>query len=247
VRAPMVAANWKMNGSTAICREFVEHFDVDGSVDVVFFPPFLYTSMLMEGFVSRSISVGVQDVCHVNSGAYTGEIGAEMAVDSGATYSLVGHSERRSLFGETDGLIAEKFTTCQQAGLTPVLCVGESREERLDGRAESVVAKQIGSILRTAGIKAFANAVIAYEPVWAIGTGETASPAQAQSMHAFIRAVLAKSDATTARNTRVLYGGSVKASNASELFAERDIDGGLVGGASLEFKEFTKICRAASH
>ncbi len=246
MRAPMVAANWKMNGSRAICREFLEHFDVDGSVDVVFFPPFLYTSMLTGGFVGRSISVGVQNVSHLKSGAYTGEIGAQMAVDCGATYGLVGHSERRILFGETDRLIAEKFCGCQQAGLTPVLCVGESREERQDGRAESVVANQIGSILKTSGIKAFANSVIAYEPVWAIGTGETASPAEAQSMHAFIRAVLAKSDATTAKNTRVLYGGSVKASNASELFAERDIDGGLVGGASLEFEEFTEICRAAS-
>lgn len=242
----MVAANWKMNGSGAICREFLERFDVDESVDVVFFPPFLYTSMLAEGFARRSISVGVQNVCQFHSGAYTGEIGADMAVDSGATYGLVGHSERRGLFGETDGLVAEKFNACQQAGLTPVLCVGESQEERLDGRAESVVAKQIDSILKTAGTNAFANAVIAYEPVWAIGTGETASPAQAQSMHAFIRTVLAKSDEATAQNTRVLYGGSVKANNAAELFAERDIDGGLVGGASLEFTEFSKICTAAS-
>ncbi|MFP6796855.1 MAG: triose-phosphate isomerase [Pseudomonadales bacterium] len=246
MRAPMVAANWKMNGSGAICREFVEHFDVDGAVDVVLFPPFLYTTMLVEGFAERSISVGVQNVCNVSSGAYTGEIGAEMAVDSGATFGLVGHSERRNLFSETDVVVAEKFVACQRAGLTPILCVGESLEDRLGGRAETVVAEQIDSILKIAGITAFATAVIAYEPVWAIGTGKTASPDQAQAMHAFIRAFLAISDANTAKNTRVLYGGSVKADNASELFAETDIDGGLVGGASLEFQEFTKICRAAS-
>ena len=246
MRAPMVAANWKMNGSRAICREFLQHFDADGSLDIVFFPPFLYTSMLTEGFAERSISVGVQNVCNVSSGAFTGEISAEMAVDSGATYGLVGHSERRCLFGESDGLVAEKFVACQRAGLTPVLCVGESLEERLEGRAESVVAGQIDAVIQHAGIKAFANAVIAYEPVWAIGTGETAIPDQAQSMHAFIRAFLTKSDATTAKNTRVLYGGSVNANTAAELFAEGDIDGGLVGGASLEFKEFAKICRATS-
>jgi len=246
VRAPMVAANWKMNGSRAICREFLQHFDVDGSLDVVLFPPFLYTSILTEGFAERSISVGVQNVCNVSSGAYTGEISAEMAVDSGATYGLVGHSERRNLFGESDVLVAEKFMACQRAGLTPVLCVGESFEERLEGRAESVVAGQIDVILKSVGIKTFANAVIAYEPVWAIGTGETARPDQAQSMHAFIRAFLTKFDATTAENTRVLYGGSVNASTAAELFAEGDIDGGLVGGASLEFKEFAKICRSVS-
>ena len=170
MRAPMVAANWKMNGSRAICREFLQHFDADGSLDVVLFPPFLYTSILTEGFAERSISVGVQNVCNVSSGAYTGEISAEMAVDSGATYGLVGHSERRNLFGESDVLVAEKFMACQRAGLTPVLCVGESFEERLEGRAESVVAGQIDVILKSAGIKAFANAVIAYEPVWAIGT-----------------------------------------------------------------------------
>ena len=246
MRAPMVAANWKMNGSGAICREFLEHLSVDGLVDVVLFPPFLYTSRLSKGFEERSISVGVQNVFHARGGAYTGEIGAEMAVDAGAMYALVGHSERRNLFGESDEVVADKFVACQRAGLTPVLCIGESFEERAGGEAESVVRRQVDAVLRAAGIEGFANAVIAYEPVWAIGTGETARPDQAQSMHAFIRGVLMKFDTAIATNIKVLYGGSVKASNARELFAEQDIDGGLVGGASLEFMEFEKICRAAS-
>ena len=169
-----------------------------------------------------------------------------MAVDAGAMYALVGHSERRNLFGESDEVVAEKFVACQRAGLTPVLCIGESFEERAGGEAESVVRRQVDAVLRAAGIEGFANAVIAYEPVWAIGTGETARPDQAQSMHAFIRGVLMKFDTAIATNIKVLYGGSVKASNARELFAEQDIDGGLVGGASLEIMEFEKICRAAS-
>ena len=246
MRAPMVAGNWKMNGSGAICREFLEHFSVDGSVDVVLFPPFLYTSRLSKGLEERSISVGVQNIFSARSGAYTGEIGAEMAVDAGAKYGLVGHSERRNLFGESDELVAEKFVACQRAGLTPILCVGESFEEREGGEAESVVRRQMDAVMKAVGVKGFANAVIAYEPVWAIGTGETARPDQAQSMHAFIRAVLTQFDAAIATNIKVLYGGSVKANNARELFAEQDIDGGLVGGASLELMEFEKICSAAS-
>jgi len=184
-------------------------------------------------------------VCAEPLGAFTGEISGSMLLDVGCRYVLVGHSERRQLYGESDALVARKFLATQSQGLTPVLCVGETLEERESGRTTQVVERQLEAVLSVSGVAALGNAVIAYEPVWAIGTGRTASPEQAQEVHALIRAKVAALDATIAGSVRILYGGSVKASNARELFAMADIDGGLVGGASLMAEEFAQICAAA--
>jgi len=191
------------------------------------------------------VGVGGQTLCTQAIGAYTGEISAAMLKDVGATHVLVGHSERRAMYGETDAVVAEKFMAAQAGGLIPVLCVGETLEEREAGITETVVARQLEAVVAAAGIGAFAQAVVAYEPVWAIGTGRTASPEQAQAVHGFIRGYFAAKDATLADHLRVLYGGSVKASNAAELFGMADVDGGLVGGASLKADEFVRICVAA--
>lgn len=191
------------------------------------------------------VALGAQSVCAEPLGAFTGEISGSMLLDVGCRYVLVGHSERRQLYGESDALVARKFLATQSQGLTPVLCVGETLEERESGRTTQVVERQLEAVLSVSGVAALGNAVIAYEPVWAIGTGRTASPEQAQEVHALIRAKVAALDATIAGSVRILYGGSVKASNARELFAMADIDGGLVGGASLMAEEFAQICAAA--
>jgi triosephosphate isomerase len=179
------------------------------------------------------------------SGAYTGEISGPMLRDYGCTYVIVGHSERRTLYGETDAMVAEKYGAAQVAGLIPILCVGETLQEREANQTEAVVARQLDAVLDKHGIGSFKNAVIAYEPVWAIGTGKTATPQQAQEVHRFIRSRLTPKDKTVAENTRILYGGSMKGSNARELLTQADIDGGLIGGASLQAEEFLTICRAA--
>jgi triosephosphate isomerase len=193
------------------------------------------------------ITLGAQDVAdRAGSGAFTGEVSGEMLREVGCTYAIVGHSERRALYGDTDAVVAAKFGAAQKAGLVPILCVGETLGEREAGETEQVVRRQVAAVLGAAGVGAFAKAVIAYEPVWAIGTGKTASPEQAQQVHAFIRAMIAAQDATIAAGLSILYGGSVKGANARSLFAMADIDGGLVGGASLVASEFLEIFRAAA-
>jgi triosephosphate isomerase len=191
------------------------------------------------------IGLGAQDVCAEEPGAHTGEVSAGMLADAGCRYVIVGHSERRALYGEGDGLVARKFLAAGRHALVPVLCVGESLAERERDATQSVILRQLDAVLEAAGAPAFAGAVVAYEPVWAIGTGLTATPAQAQEVHALIRGRIAENDATIAASLRVLYGGSVKAANAAELFAMPDVDGGLIGGASLKAEEFASICAAA--
>jgi triosephosphate isomerase len=199
---------------------------------------------LLQGSV---IALGAQDLCEqTGEGAYTGEVSGAMLRDAGCRYVIVGHSERRTIYGEDDQRVAEKFFAARAAGLTPILCVGERLEERERGDTEAVVARQLDAVLnREGGAAALAGAVIAYEPVWAIGTGRTATPEQAQQVHAFIRRRIAGRDRGVADRLQILYGGSVKPGNAAELFAMADIDGGLIGGASLDAEHFLAICRAA--
>ncbi len=248
MRKKLVAANWKMHGSrwmaSALCGE-IAAADTDG-IDVVICPPFPYLVDVATACAEARIGVGAQDLSeHEGQGAYTGEVSAAMLADCGAQWVLVGHSERRQYHGESDVLVARKFAAARAAGLTPILCVGETLAQRQAGETETVVARQLQAVLETCGIGSFDTAVISYEPVWAIGTGHTATPEQAQQMHAFIRSQLQKEDAMIARLTRLLYGGSVKAANAAELFAQSDVDGGLIGGASLTASDFLGICAAA--
>ncbi|MCY1520036.1 Triosephosphate isomerase [compost metagenome] len=209
-------------------------------------PPCLYINQVIQGLDGKSIAVGAQN-CAVEpvQGALTGEIAASQLVDVGCRLVLVGHSERRLILGESDEIVSRKFAAAQSCGLVPVLCVGETREQREAGKTLEVVGRQLGSVIEELGVGAFAQAVIAYEPVWAIGTGLTASPQQAQEVHAAIRSQLSAENAEVARGVRILYGGSVKAASAVDLFGMPDIDGGLVGGASLNADEFGAICRAA--
>ncbi len=242
MRRGLIGGNWKMNGS----REFVAAFASRWTelhatpVDDVFIcPPIGLFDALSRAL--PHVVLGAQNVYLEASGAYTGEHSADMVSDLGARFALVGHSERRQLFGEDDSTVAGKFLASQRAGVTPVLCVGETLDERRAGAAADVVARQIDAVVAAAGIGAFNDAVVAYEPVWAIGTGETATPAEAQEMHEMIRERLTKSDQNVGDAIRILYGGSVKADNAALLFAEPDIDGGLVGGASLDAAELNTI------
>lgn len=248
MRRPVVAGNWKMHGSRAenaqLVRELTES-DGGGLIDVIVCPPFVYLWEVARLLRESSMAVGAQDVCAEAPGAFTGEVAAAMLRDVGCRYALVGHSERRALFGEDDRLVARKFVAAGREGLVPVLCVGETLAERERGVTEEVVARQLDAVLAVTGPAGFAEALVAYEPVWAIGTGKNATPAQAQEVHAFIRGRLAERDATIAASLRILYGGSVKAANARELFSQPDVDGGLVGGASLKADEFRKICEAA--
>lgn len=239
-----------MHGSVQqVSRLLGELTDALGSgmnaVDVVICPPLVYLSQAEHLLRGSELILGAQNTYFEQEGAFTGEVSPAMLRDFMVRYVLVGHSERRQIFGETDALVAQKFHAVKQAGQIPVLCVGESLEERETGQAEAVVARQLSAVM-TDGVDAFDRTVIAYEPVWAIGTGKTASPEQAQQMHAFIRSALAKQDASLAQRVQILYGGSVKPDNAAELFACEDIDGGLVGGASLDAGAFIKICNSVS-
>ncbi len=246
MRRALVAANWKMNASVAAIGEFVREWqEPSGDVDVVFCPPFGYLDRLVAA-LAGSVQFGVQDIGINAHGAFTGEHSAEMAADLGAAYCIVGHSERRAMHGEDDARVAAKFRATLRAGLTPVLCVGEALTERRAGRAEETVVRQLDAVLDDSGARSFADAVVAYEPVWAVGTGVVASPEQAAGMHRTIRARLAEDDAKVAATARIVYGGSVKAAGAAMLFAQDDIDGGLVGGASLDPHEFAAICNAAA-
>lgn len=235
-----------MNGRRASVDQLIAGLRAVDGVDVAVCPPSIFIRQAIEGLGAIGIGVGGQDVSlYEQDGAYTGEVSAAMLADAGCSYAVVGHSERRSLFGETDDVVANKFANALRAGLCPILCVGETLEEREQGVTESVVARQLDAVLAVAGIAAFEKALIAYEPVWAIGTGRTATPEQAQEVHAFIRARLAAHDAGVASRARIQYGGSMKPENAVELMSMPDIDGGLIGGASLKAEDFMAICAAA--
>ncbi|WP_338488325.1 triose-phosphate isomerase [Pseudomonas trivialis] len=251
MRRTMVAGNWKMHGTRASVAELIDglrELALPGGLDVAVFPPLLHVSQVVDGLKGTSIEVGAQNsAVEPGQGALTGEVAPSQLVDAGCAYVLVGHSERRQLMGESDQMLNLKFAAAQASGLIPVLCVGETLEQRESGKTIEVVSRQLDSIIDELGVDAFASAVIAYEPVWAIGTGLTATPQQAQDVHAAIRAQLAEKNSEVAQGVRLLYGGSVKAANAVELFGMPDIDGGLIGGASLNADEFGAICRAAGN
>jgi triosephosphate isomerase len=249
MRQPLVAGNWKMHGSRAenasLVSGLLELLPDGRRAEILVCPPFPYLIETGRLLKDSDVQLGAQSVCAEAQGAFTGEVSAAMLKDVGCRYVLVGHSERRQLYGESDALVARKFVAAQSQGLVPVLCVGETLDEREGGQTLEVVSRQLQAVLSVSGVASLARAVIAYEPVWAIGTGRTASGEQAQEVHAMIRAKVAALDATIGGSVRILYGGSVKASNARELFAMPDIDGGLVGGASLKADEFARICEGA--
>ncbi len=249
MRRPLVAGNWKMNGSRAEAREIVGGILTGlgrvSNAEVVVCPPFVLLAEVSTAIAGSLVELGAQNCSTERAGAFTGEVAVDMLADVGCRYVIVGHSERRALYGEADDTVAQKFEMVRKAGLVPILCVGEQLAEREASATEAVVARQLDAVLALAGIDALGQGVIAYEPVWAIGTGRTASPQQAQDVHAFIRGRIATHNPTVAAKMRILYGGSVKGSNAAELFAMPDVDGGLIGGASLNAREFLTICAAA--
>lgn len=247
MRPKLVVANWKMNADKASVTQLLADYvaKINSTAGVGVCPPSPYLQQAQELLAGSKIALGAQNVSQFESGAYTGEVSLAMLTDFDCRYVIVGHSERRSGFGELDDTVAEKFVATLRSGLTPILCIGETGEERQAGKTEAVVCGQLEAVIEKAGIDSFAKAVIAYEPVWAIGTGDTATPEQAQAVHQLVREKLANYDAAIALQVQVLYGGSVNASNANELFAMPDIDGGLVGGASLDSEAFAAICAAA--
>lgn len=249
MRRKIVAGNWKLHGSRqfakALVAEVAEGLPLAG-VELLLLPPLPYLGELIAAFDGRGIAFGAQDVSCNEQGAYTGEVSAAMLVDVGSRYGLVGHSERRQYHAESNELVARKFLAALRAELTPVLCVGETLEQREAGQTEAVIAAQLEPVLELAGVEGFRQAVVAYEPIWAIGTGRTATPEQAQAVHSYIRGVVATRDARIADALPILYGGSVKPDNAAELFAKPDVDGGLVGGASLVARDFLAIAQAAA-
>ncbi|MBF6057293.1 triose-phosphate isomerase [Thiomicrorhabdus heinhorstiae] len=251
MRKPFVAGNWKMHGSRESISNLLNglsaQVDAVKGVDIAVCPPALYIDFVQSQLQGSVISVGAQNMAEEPvQGAFTGEVSVEMLKDMNCSYVILGHSERRSLYGETDAQVATKVQVALDAGVTPILCVGETLAERESGVMESVIATQLDAVLEKSGIAAFERIVIAYEPVWAIGTGVTATPEQAQEVHAFIRGKLAQADAAVAEKVIIQYGGSVKPDNAVELFGQPDIDGGLIGGASLNADDFMAICKAAS-
>jgi triosephosphate isomerase len=249
MRRAIVVGNWKMHGSRAenarLIEELVGQYPADPQADCAVCPPFVYLQEVGRTLRGTPIGLGAQDVCADTHGAFTGEVSAAMLKDVGCQYVIVGHSERRLLYRESDQLVARKFASVHAKGLVPILCVGEQLAEREAGRTSEVVARQLDVVLELCGADAVAKAIVAYEPVWAIGTGRNATPQQVQEVHAFVRARIAARDAKIAAAVRILYGGSVKASNAAVLFAMPDVDGGLIGGASLKADEFLAILAAA--
>lgn len=246
---PLVAGNWKMNGSKAETSALMTGIlagasDLSG-VEVAICPPFPYLSLAESSLAGTPVRLGAQNLCTEAVGAYTGEVSAAMLADVGCLYVICGHSERREYYGETDEIIAKKLLAAIAQGLRPILCVGETLEQRERGETEAVIGAQIDVALSVAGVSTFGQLDVAYEPVWAIGTGKTATPEQAQEVHAFIRGRVSKSGAEIGRELRILYGGSMKPANAAELLAQPDINGGLIGGASLNAEDFLAICRAA--
>lgn len=249
MRRKLVAGNWKMHGSLQQNAALIERIKAGAAglaCDVAVCPPYPYLGQVQSLVAGSQVALGAQSVSEHVGGAFTGEVSAAMLLEFACRYVLVGHSERRVLYGETDAVVAAKFVAAQKAGLVPVLCVGETLAEREAGATESIVARQLSAVLDRSGVAAMSAAVVAYEPVWAIGTGVTASPAQAQDVHAAIRAQVAALDVEVANGLRILYGGSVKPQNASELFGQLDIDGGLIGGAALVADDFLAICLAAN-
>ena len=249
MRQPLVAGNWKMNGSTASARELLAGIKAGAAgvakCEVAVCPPYVYLPLAREELVNTWIAWGAQNLSTEAVGAFTGEISAAMLLDLGCTYVIVGHSERRAIYGETDALVAARYAKAIAHGVTPILCVGETLEEREANQTFAVIDAQLGAVLDLCGVESLLNAVIAYEPVWAIGTGRTASTEQAQEVHAYIRGEIAKRNADVAAKVQILYGGSVKPDNAPALFGQPDVDGGLIGGASLDAKSFLAICLAA--
>lgn len=251
MRKPFIAGNWKMHGLQSQVKELIEGIAQGAAsltdLDIVVLPSFLHISQVRDSLSQQAsaVKLGAQNLYLGAQGAFTGEVSAPMLKDGGCQYVLVGHSERRSLFQEDLNLVASKFKAALEAGLQPILCVGETRAEREAGKTENIISQQLESVIQSAGILAFRHAIIAYEPVWAIGTGLTATPEQAQEVHAFIRQLLAQNNVDLAKTICILYGGSMKPENAASLLAKPDIDGGLIGGASLEAKSFLAICAAA--
>ena len=251
MRRKLVAGNWKMHGSLVTNKQLLDDVikglngvrDGDFAVCV----PYPYLPSVKNLLQNTNIALGAQNVSQYEKGAYTGEISASMLNDFECRYVIVGHSERRALFGETSHIVAEKYATVQKAGLIPILCVGETLEQREAGVTERIIEEQLTAVIDSAGIESLCKAVIAYEPVWAIGTGKTAEPQQAQDVHMFIRSFISKQNSNIAKELVVLYGGSVKANNAAQLFAMPDIDGGLIGGASLIASDFVAICQAVGN
>lgn len=250
MRQPLIAGNWKMNGSqqsiTALLDGIKAGMGDVTKAEVAVCAPAIYVPLVQELLKGSAVTWGGEDLSVHDAGAYTGEISASMLNDFACKYVLVGHSERRSYHHEDDEVVAEKFEVAINAGLIPVLCIGETLEQREQGVTEEVVVRQIEAVITRVGIDALGKGVIAYEPVWAIGTGKTATPDMAQDAHATIRTRVAKSDATVAEKVQILYGGSMNASNAAELLAQPDIDGGLIGGASLKAEDFLAIALAAN-
>lgn len=251
MRQKLVVGNWKMHGGLEANRALLQGVvagvkGLAATVECAVCVPYPYLAQAQQELAGAKVGWGAQNLSEQVSGAFTGEVSVAMLKDFGCRYVIVGHSERRALYGEDDGLVAKKFKQALAGGLVPILCVGETLAQRESGQTAEVVATQLDAVLDAAGVEVFAGAVVAYEPVWAIGTGLTASPAQAQAVHEGIRARLVARNAEVAAGVRVLYGGSVKAGNAAELFAMPDIDGALVGGASLVAEEFVAICRAAA-
>ncbi len=251
MRSKLVAGNWKMHGGLVqnqdLLKEIVAGIVGLREVDVAVCVPYPYLSQVQLLLQDSQVSWGAQNVSQHAKGAYTGEVSAAMLADFRCRYVIVGHSERRASYGEDSATVALKFKAAQAARLIPILCVGETLDQRESAVTEQVVAEQLDAVIELEGINALAASVIAYEPVWAIGTGKTATPAQAQDVHAFIRNRIAAHNLEVATGLKILYGGSVKANNAAELFAMPDIDGGLIGGASLIADEFITICRAAKN
>jgi len=256
VRKPLVAGNWKMNGSSESNKLLLEGIlakvDTFSSVDVALFPPAVYLDQVQQALTDTGMYWGTQNLSQFDKGAYTGEISATMLADFGCDYVLIGHSERRCLYAELDldqrvldRIVAEKYEMSVKEGITPIICIGESPEEHAVGRTEEVIARLLDTVIAYQGVEGLAHTVLAYEPVWAIGTGRSATPEWAQDVHSFMRQRVAKHDPAIAESLRILYGGSIKGNNAAPLFSQPDVDGGLVGGASLDVEQFLQICQAA--
>ena len=248
MRRPIVAGNWKMHGATEMVQRFCEALkspSPDREVELLLFPPIPYLGLFVAGAAESGIAFGAQDIHPLPGGACTGDVSGSMVADLGGAWALVGHSERRRDHGEDDALVVHKFAAALEAGLKPILCVGETLAERERGRAETVVRRQLEAVVDALGVDALDQGALAYEPVWAIGTGVTASPQQAEAMHGMVREAVAAVSAPVAEGLRLLYGGSVKAENAACLFSQPNVDGGLVGGASLNAREFLAIAAAA--
>ncbi|HEX4583222.1 MAG TPA: triose-phosphate isomerase [Burkholderiaceae bacterium] len=246
MRTKLVAANWKMNGSFASNREWLRMFTAATvSAEVAVCAPHVYLAQVADALRGTRASAGAQNLSAEAPGAFTGEVAAEMLIDCGVRWVIVGHSERRSRYGETSGMVAAKAARAVAHGLKPIICVGETRQEREQGRTLAVITAQLAPVFDACAADELAACAIAYEPVWAIGTGQTATPAQAQEVHATIRSLLSRHDPGAASQTRIVYGGSLKPSNAFDIFVQPDIDGGLVGAASLSVTDFLSICQGA--